>query len=70
MKHHLPLPVLDLRLHVVDRIRRLDLQRTGKGLDEDLHSTTETVDEMKGRLLLDVIIGKAASVFKLLSGEE
>ena len=70
MRHHLPLPVLDLRLHVVDRIRRLDLQRTGKGLDEDLHSTTETVDEMKGRLLLDVIIGKAASVFKLLSGEE
>lgn len=39
--------VLDLRLHVVDGVRRLDLQRDGltrKGLDEDLHPTTETQD--------------------------
>ena len=39
--------VLNLGLHVVDRVRRLDLQGdrlTREGLDEDLHSTTETKD--------------------------
>ena len=37
--------VLDLRLHVVNRVRRLHLQRdglAGQRLDEDLHSSTET----------------------------
>ena len=36
-----PLLVLDLRLHVVDRVGTLDLERDGlprQGLDEDLHS--------------------------------
>ena len=39
--------ILNLSLHVVDRVRRLDLQGdrlTREGLDEDLHSTTETKD--------------------------
>ena len=51
--------VLNLRLHIVDRIRRLDLQRDGlasKGLDEDLHTIAETKDKVKGRLLLDVVV--------------
>ena len=37
--------VLDLRLDVVNRVRRLDLQRDGlasERLHEDLHATTET----------------------------
>ena len=29
----------------------------------------ETEDEMESRLLLDVVIGEGAAVFKLLSGE-
>ena len=39
--------ILDLRLHVVDRVRRLDLQRDRlprEGLDENLHTTTQTED--------------------------
>ena len=42
-----PLLVLNLRLHIVDRVGRLDLQGDGlarEGLDEDLHTTTETKD--------------------------
>lgn len=35
----------------------------------NLHATTETEDEMKGRLLLDVVIGEGAAILKLLSGE-
>ena len=68
-----PLLVLDLRLHVVDGIRTLHLQSNGlsrEGLNEDLHTTTETEDKMKGRFLLDVIVGKGAPVFELLPGED
>uniref|UniRef100_A0A8R7VB14 Uncharacterized protein n=1 Tax=Triticum urartu TaxID=4572 RepID=A0A8R7VB14_TRIUA len=51
--------VLDLRLHIVNGVRRFHLQDDGlasKGLDEDLHATTEAEHQMEGRLLLDVII--------------
>ena len=55
-----PLLVLDLRLHVVDGIRTLHLQSnglSGEGLNEDLHTTTETEDKVKGQFLLDVVVG-------------
>ena len=64
---------MDLGLHVVDGIGRLDLQSDGlasKGLDENLHTTTETEHEMEGRLLLDVVVGESTAIFKLLSGED
>jgi len=64
--------ILDLGLHVVNGVRRLDLQGdrlTREGLDENLHATTETKDQMEGGLLLDVVIRESASVFELLSGE-
>jgi hypothetical protein len=65
--------VLDLGLHVVDRVRRLHLQRdrlAGEGLDEDLHATTETKDQMESGLLLDVVVRESAPILKLLSGED
>lgn len=58
--YYSPLLVLDLRLDVVDGVARLDLKRDGltsKRLDEDLHTTTETKDEVERRLLLDVVVG-------------
>jgi len=65
--------VLDLCLDVFDGVRWLDLEGDGlasQGLDEDLHSTAETEDEMKSRLLLDVVVGQGPSVFKLLASED
>jgi len=65
--------VLDFRLDVVDGVGAFDLESdslAGQGLNEDLHTTTETEDEMESRLLLDVVIGEGAAVFKLLSGED
>ena len=65
--------VLDFSLHVLDRIAGFDFQGdglAGKGLDEDLHATTETEDQMEGRLLLDVVVGECATVFQLLAGED
>ena len=58
--------VLNLGLDVVDGVRGLDLESDGlsrQSLNEDLHSTAETKDQVEGRLLLDV----AAEVSKTCS---
>ena len=33
-------------------------------------TTTETKNEMEGALLLDVVVGEGAAIFKLLAGED
>jgi hypothetical protein len=38
-------------------------------LDEYLHPTTQVKDEVKGEFLLDVVVRKSTTVFKLLFGE-
>ena len=65
--------VLDLCLDIFDGVRRLDVQGdglSGEGLDEDLHTTSESEDEMESRLLLDVVVGEGSAVFELLSSED
>jgi hypothetical protein len=65
--------VLDLRLDIIDGVRRFDLEGDGlpgEGLDEDLHTATETEDEMEGRLLLNVVIRQSAAVLELLPGKD
>lgn len=37
--------------------------------DEDFHTTVETKDKMKGRLLLDVVIAEGSAVLWLLASE-
>ena len=49
--------VLDFRLDIIDRIRRLDLEGdrfAGQGFDKDLHTSAKAEDEMEGGLLLNV----------------
>jgi len=51
--------VLNLRLHVVDSIGRLDFEGdrlARQRLDEDLHTTSEAQDEVEGAFLLDIIV--------------
>merc|ERR1711977_631041 len=65
--------ILDLRLNIVNCVRRLNLQRNGlssQSLDEDLHTSTETEDQVKGGLLLDVVVGESTAIFELLSGKD
>ena len=65
--------ILDLGLDVVDGVTWLDLKSdslSGEGLNEDLHTTTESQDQMKSGFLLDVIVGKGTSILKLFSGED
>ena len=65
--------VLDFGLHVVDGVGALNLQSDGlpgEGLNKDLHSSTETQNQVKGRLLLNVVVRQSTAVLKLLSSED
>jgi len=65
--------VLDLGLDVFNRVGGLDLESDGlasQGLDEDLHSTTKSENEVEGGLLLNVVIGEGSAIFQLLSSED
>jgi len=51
--------VLNLSLDVLDAIASLDLQGDGlarEGLHEDLHTSSQPKYEVKGGLLLDVVV--------------
>ena len=65
--------VLDLGLDVVNGVRSLDFQRdglAGEGLDEDLHASTKTENQVQGRFLLDVVVRQSAAILQLLSSED
>ena len=65
--------ILDLGLDVVNGVRGLDIEGdglTGQGLDKDLHTTTETKDQVESRLLLDVVVRQSAAVLELLTGKD
>ena len=65
--------VLDLLLHGLNCVGGLDLEGdglSGQSLHEDLHSTTETKDQVESRLLLDVVVGEGAAILELLPSED
>ena len=65
--------VLDLGLHVVDRVGGLDLERdglAGERLDEDLHAAAQAEHQVQSGLLLDVVVRESATVLELLAFDE
>ena len=65
--------VLDLGLNVLNGVGRFDLEGDGlssEGLNEDLHSSTETQNQMESALLLDVVVAESPTVLELLPGED
>ena len=65
--------VLDLSLDVLDGVGRFDLEGDGlasQGLDEDLHASPESENQVKSALLLDVVVGESSSVLQLLASED
>merc|ERR1719208_462228 len=55
--------VLDLSLHIFDGVGGFDLESdglAGQSLHEDLHTTSETEDQVEGGLLLDIVVGQGA----------
>ena len=64
--------VLDFGLNVLDSVRGLNIKSDGlasQRLDENLHTTAEAEDQVKGALLLDVVIAQGPAVLKLLTSE-
>src|ERR1700733_7901265 len=65
--------VLDLRLNIIDRVGRFNLESNrlaGQRFHEDFHATTKTENEMESRLLLDVVIRKSSTVLELFASED
>merc|ERR1712102_246416 len=65
--------VLDLGLHILNGIGWFNLKSDGfssQGLDEDLHTSSQSENQMQGALLLDVVVGESSSVLQLLSSED
>ena len=63
---------MDLGLDVLDGVCWLDIKGDGlssEGLDEDLHATSESEDEMESGFLLDVVVGESSAILELLSSE-
>merc|ERR1711959_519450 len=65
--------VLNLCLHVVDGVGRLDLEGdrlASERLHEDLHPATQTEHQVERRLLLDVVVRESAPVLELLASKD
>jgi len=65
--------ILNFSFNILNSIRWFDLKGDGfssQGLDEDLHTSTETKHKMKGAFLLDVIIGEGTPIFELFSSKD
>lgn len=65
--------VLDLGLDVIDGVGRLNFEGdrlSCQSLDKDLHASTETEDKVKGRFLLNVVIGQGTAIFELFASED
>merc|ERR1712203_579669 len=62
--------VLDLGLNVLNGVGCFNLKGNGlasQGFDKNLHTSTEPENQVKGRLLLDIIVGEGAAILKLLA---
>merc|ERR1711868_237543 len=65
--------ILDLGLDVLNGVRWLNLKGDGlssEGLDKDLHTSSQSENQMQGTFLLNVVIGEGSSIFQLLSSED
>ena len=65
--------VLDLGLDILDGVGGLDLEGdslTSEGLDKDLHTASQTKDQVEGRLLLDVVVREGPAILQLLASED
>merc|ERR1712152_26325 len=65
--------VLDLGLDILNGVRRFNLKSDGlssQGLDEDLHTSSQSENKMESTFLLDIVIGKSSSIFQLLSSKD
>jgi len=64
--------VLDLCLDIVNGVGSFNIQGNGlacQGLDKDLHASTQAQHQVKGGLLLDVVVRQCAAIFQLFASK-
>jgi hypothetical protein len=64
--------VLNLGLDIVDGVGRLNLESDGlssQSLDENLHTTSESENEMESGLLLNVVVRQGSTILELLTSK-
>jgi len=65
--------ILDLGLDVFDSVCWFNIKSDGlssQGFDEDLHTTSQSENQMESRFLLDIIVTEGSSILELLSSED
>ena len=64
---------MDLGLHVLDGVGGFNLKGDGlasQGFHKDLHTSSQSQNQVKSGLLLDVVVGQGPSIFQLLSSKD
>merc|ERR1712021_285308 len=65
--------VLNLGLNILNGVGCFNLKGNGlasQGFDKNLHTSTEPENQVKGRLLLDVIVGESTAILKLFTSKD
>lgn len=65
--------ILDFGFYIFNSISWLNIESngfSGKGFNEDLHTSSESEDQVESGFFLNVVVWKSSSIFKLLSGED
>jgi len=65
--------ILDFSFNVLNGVSWLNVKSNGfssKGLDEDLHTSSKSEDQVESGFLLNVVVWKSSSIFKLLSSKD
>jgi len=65
--------VLNLGLDVLNSVCWLDIKSDGltsESLDEDLHTSSKSEDQVESGLFLDVVVGEGSAVLELLTSED
>ena len=65
--------ILDFSFNVLNGVCWLNVKSngfSGKGLDEDLHTSSKSEDQVESGFLLNVVVWKSSSILKLLSSED
>merc|ERR1711963_451797 len=65
--------ILNFGLDIFDSVRSFDLESDGLAsqcLDKNLHASSQSQNQMKGRLLLDIVVRQGPSIFQLLSSKD
>ena len=65
--------ILDFSFNVLNGVCWLNVKSngfSGKGLDEDLHTSSKSEDQVESGFLLNVVVWKSSSILKLLSSKD